>query len=210
MRPPRCDVCDAPAHADGLITCVQTDADAAWHRRATESGLAGHPPNVGWFCAEHVERARALAAQHPLREVVAAIRGSGVPASHSSMRGLHADLVAALPALAAHAGIGDAPVEYRVDRDWEPMDGAVPPNCPFMDGIVHEVRDGDVAVRIAFEIAYWNDDEPARSYLTCVVDGVGERNVRISAASPASGAPDGVEAIVVKGNPPPAVRALLA
>ena len=63
MKPPICEVCgeDFGPEEGGLVEFERTPSDMAWYQRAElEEGFVGHPPNVAWFCGEHIEGARRL------------------------------------------------------------------------------------------------------------------------------------------------------
>lgn len=76
MRPPICEVCGERFDpGDGaLVECVGDDRSASFDERLEQPGLVGHPPNLGWFCADHRSTADVLAATHTLAEVVAVAR----------------------------------------------------------------------------------------------------------------------------------------
>lgn len=64
MRPPICAVCHARFAPDdgGLVSFALDDRAREFHaRRKAEPGFVGHPPEQEWFCAAHIEGARALA-----------------------------------------------------------------------------------------------------------------------------------------------------
>ena len=60
MKPPFCEICDAPCDADGLLSFRKTPSDVEWERRMQEGGGVGHPPWQGWFCPRHREGALRL------------------------------------------------------------------------------------------------------------------------------------------------------
>ena len=63
MRPPICEVCgERIEECEGsLISFARSAKDEDWHARANdEPGFVGHPPELEWFCADHVARAREL------------------------------------------------------------------------------------------------------------------------------------------------------
>ncbi len=68
MRPPICEVCslkfvdnelNAIGHG-GLVEFKPSLDDKAQIARMEVKGWVGHPPNMGWFCKDHIEDARAL------------------------------------------------------------------------------------------------------------------------------------------------------
>ena len=63
MRPPICAICHARFHEEGGLVSFALDEAAREFaaRRASEPGFVGHPPQKEWFCAAHIEPARALA-----------------------------------------------------------------------------------------------------------------------------------------------------
>lgn len=63
MKPPICQLCHR--HCAGAADLVQF-ADYT----ALPPGMTGHPHGLEWFCAEHLEAARALAAL-PVAEAMA-------------------------------------------------------------------------------------------------------------------------------------------
>jgi len=62
MRPPMCALCHADLNQGGGLLHFALDERAqAWHTKADASpSFVGHPPEAEWFCAKHVEAARAL------------------------------------------------------------------------------------------------------------------------------------------------------
>ncbi|MDP2345769.1 MAG: hypothetical protein Q8O67_32800 [Deltaproteobacteria bacterium] len=62
MRPPICAICHVRFHEEGgLVSFALDDAARAFAaRRASKPGFVGHPPQKEWFCAAHIEAARAL------------------------------------------------------------------------------------------------------------------------------------------------------
>jgi hypothetical protein len=81
MRPPICEICDVKFGDDdlnqpgqgGLVEFKPSLEDKAVIARMQVKGWVGHPPNMGWFCAKHVEDARAI--RHmSLREAMLILR----------------------------------------------------------------------------------------------------------------------------------------
>jgi len=64
MRPPICEICDKefdPDKEGGLIDFKETQEGRAFAKRIRETGIVGHPPDTGWFCGDHFEKAEKLA-----------------------------------------------------------------------------------------------------------------------------------------------------
>lgn len=85
VRPPVCEICDArvdpTADGGGLVTFQPDDRSRDWHRRAAEEpGFVGHPPDVGWFCAAHIDAARAVARTSTFGEGMRRLLDAGAPA----------------------------------------------------------------------------------------------------------------------------------
>lgn len=78
---------------------------------------------------------------------------------------LAASLRSLVPALFEALGIGSAPaLERRTDRRWSPMDGAVPPWCPFTDSTFDEgVAADGTPVRVQVVLEHWNEDDVANA-----------------------------------------------
>lgn len=76
MRPPICEVCNErfDPKEGALVTCVADESSFAFAERAKQPGFVGHPPNKGWFCADHEARAREFSTSLSLPGVVASIR----------------------------------------------------------------------------------------------------------------------------------------
>ncbi|MCB9832057.1 MAG: hypothetical protein H6807_06230 [Planctomycetes bacterium] len=55
MMPPECEVCDQPFDPGPGGDLVLFS-----NHRPLPEGEVGHPPGCGWFCARHLEAARAL------------------------------------------------------------------------------------------------------------------------------------------------------
>jgi hypothetical protein len=68
MPPSICEICDAQLGDDDLNQMGQGGAlefkpsseDKEIIARMQVKGWTGHPPNMGWFCREHIEEARAI------------------------------------------------------------------------------------------------------------------------------------------------------
>lgn len=77
MKPPICEVCDERFDpVDGeLVSFVGDAASEAFEARAEQPGFVGHPPNLGWFCGQHVEAARTRTASMTLRAALLDIAG---------------------------------------------------------------------------------------------------------------------------------------
>lgn len=234
MRPPICDVCDERFEpSDGtLLRCRSTADDLGWRQRAEVDGMAGHPPDTGWFCAEHVDAARAMHERYTLAEVVAAVRASSAPqpapapdggrdsgdadpdertleTTHTSILTLFDALAAVLPDLAPLAGLDASALQRTTTRDWSPMDNVQPPWCPFVDYVTHAAAGPGGELSLRLEKAHWSEDDPARTTLTLSLHGAGERDFRVAAWSPASGAPHAIDGGRVSGAVPEAVAKVL-
>ena len=64
MRPPICEICDKefdPDKEGGLIDFKETSEGIAFSKRVFETGIVGHPPDTGWFCGDHIGKAREYA-----------------------------------------------------------------------------------------------------------------------------------------------------
>jgi hypothetical protein len=63
MRPPICEFCSQRFGPDagGLVTFRPRPEDLAVIARLQQPGYVGHPPNLGWFCGEHLAQAQGLA-----------------------------------------------------------------------------------------------------------------------------------------------------
>lgn len=68
MRPPICEICDLkfvdealnePGNG-GLVEFKPSIEDKAVIARMQVKGWVGHPPNMAWFCKNHIEEARAI------------------------------------------------------------------------------------------------------------------------------------------------------
>lgn len=152
MRPPVCAVCermlDEPAA--GLVRFQPTDESRAWRERAERDGFVGHPPDEGWFCATHVDRARELATTHALADALrrvafdarrAANRAQSVDTQRTDAPVIRTRPIAPrgidelgrafrelVPALAELVGVPAPRLERVSTRTWHPMDGSVAPD----------------------------------------------------------------------------------
>lgn len=84
---------------------------------------------------------------------------------------LAASLRASLPALFEALGLGPAPaLEQRTERRWTPMDGALPPWCPFTDTTVDAGVGADgTSVDVEVVLNHWNDDEVANAAVSLMI-----------------------------------------
>ncbi len=62
MRPPECAICGVRFEpgSEGDVVAFLHSADDPWSQRRERHSLPEHPPNVEWFCAAHLDRAREL------------------------------------------------------------------------------------------------------------------------------------------------------
>ena len=63
MRPPECARCGEgfdPSDGGATVEFRRTAASELWHERAEQEGFVGHPPNLEWFCNQHLSRALEL------------------------------------------------------------------------------------------------------------------------------------------------------
>lgn len=88
MRPPICAVChvrivdDGEVGGGGLVTFADDARSIAFRaRQQTEPGFVGHPPNLEWFCGDHVRAARALAHRSRSEALAALARGPTPPST---------------------------------------------------------------------------------------------------------------------------------
>lgn len=62
MRPPLCEDCgrEFDPQSEGALVRFPADEDARqWYKRAEEEpGFVGHPPDLAWYCGEHLELVR--------------------------------------------------------------------------------------------------------------------------------------------------------
>lgn len=81
-----------------------------------------------------------------------------------------------VPRLFERLGLGAAPdLMVTTKRDWNPMDGAVAPNCPYVDHVRHEpAAEGPPAVSVSSDAAHWSDTDISNvsTHLFINVDGV--------------------------------------
>ena len=55
MKPPICSVCGAAVEKPGrLVRLPSTPEAVAWHERAERDHIVGHPPDLEWRCAVHL------------------------------------------------------------------------------------------------------------------------------------------------------------
>jgi hypothetical protein len=62
MRPPCCCLCDRtfdPGVDGDQLEFARRPSDEDFHERMARERFVDHPPNVEWFCASHLEAARA-------------------------------------------------------------------------------------------------------------------------------------------------------
>lgn len=63
MRPPICEICNRDFNPDkegGLLYFKETQEGRDFDRRVKEEGIVGHPPDAGWFCGKHYNKAEKL------------------------------------------------------------------------------------------------------------------------------------------------------
>ena len=213
MRPPQCDVCgaDSPSEAMVLVRCVSTAADLEWRQRSEAGEIVGHPPDTGWFCGEHQAQAAELASSLPLGQVVARLLQDAAPGVQGglSISRVWTQMVALMPQILEGAGMGGVEVVSAEDKTWNPMDGAMPPDCPFVSRRTHEASHDGAVLACLFEVAHWSEVDPARSHLSLSLRGAGDHDFSFAVWSPASGDFDGVEDTSERGAVPAAVRELV-
>ncbi len=128
---------------------------------------------------------------------------------HGSIDDLHGALRNAWNDVLSHLGLEAVSAVEHTARQWHPMDGSTPPDCPYVDTLTREAIAADVCVRLEREVAFWNHQDPARSSVTLSVIRSGQTVLVVSGWSPASGSPHEVSGTRFKGElPPPLARAL--
>ncbi|MFN3257809.1 MAG: hypothetical protein ACE37B_19185 [Ilumatobacter sp.] len=114
MRPPDCEICDArfdPAVGGDLVRFQPDERSEAWRERAETVGFVGHPPDTGWFCADHLDVARRVAARCSMPEGLTLIR-TGVEDRGVEDRGVDPDLGAGR--LGAEPALEERWVEWAI------------------------------------------------------------------------------------------------
>lgn len=232
MRPPVCAVCermlDEPAA--GLVRFQPTDESRAWRERAERDGFVGHPPDEGWFCATHVDRARELATTHALADALrrvafdarrAANRAQSVDTQRTDAPVIRTRPIAPrgidelgrafrelVPALAELVGVPAPRLERVSTRTWHPMDGSVAPDCPFADDI--RWTEPDAPISLSGDRAWWNPDTLARASETLSVRVPrSDIDVSITGAIPADGSSRMVTELMVLRRLPDEIAAVL-
>jgi hypothetical protein len=142
-----------------------------------------------WADALAADAARAPAdLLDPAPDLVGADLGSGRLAASDGFRlrwvewdldGVEADVVLAalrgvVPALVSEVTGGAAPsLTSSTDRQWTPMDGAVPPHCPFTETTVLRGNcDDGTPVTLKVEFDQWNEDDVSNASVSLTI---GER-----------------------------------
>jgi len=218
MRPPECAVCgdDFSAPDGRLVTFAERDSDRQWRERAAAERMVGHPPNVEWFCGVHATAAIERAGETidvALRLLTAS--QSGVRQLAIALRDID-DLLRLfrerMPALVGEPTGSAPPARTTTDRTWTPMDGAQPPDCPYVDLEITTLSGSRGTVELRWERAMWNDAEAARRTATLIVEPtLGE----LCSASATVGdgfdgsIGDATSVLVVLGTPGPELQALL-
>ena len=218
MRPPECAVCgDEFTAPDGrLVTFAERDSDRQWRERAAAERMVGHPPNVEWFCGVHAQAAIDLAGE----TIDVAMRA--LTASQSAVQQLAIapreidDLLRLfrerMPALVGEPEASSSGARTTSDRRWTPIDGAQPPDCPYVDLDITTLVGPRGMAELRWERAMWNDAEAAHRTATLIVEpGLGVR-CSVSAA-----VGDGFEGSIgqsasvlfVLGSPGPELQAML-
>ncbi len=198
-----------------------TDDSRAWRERAEADGFVGHPPDEEWFCPAHVVAARDLAATHTrpaaLRRIAfderrAANRSRPVvtrPITPLDIDELGQAFRGLVPALAELVGVPEPRLERVSTRTWHPMDGAVAPDCPYVDDI--RWTDADAPIALSGDRAWWNGNDLGRASETLSVR-VPRRGIDVSivGAIPADGSTRQVSELMILRELPDDIAALLA
>jgi hypothetical protein len=219
VKPPECVVCGADAAAPGeLVRFVSRPEDLAWRRRVERDRLVGHPPDTAWLCERHVEAGRRLAPELDLDDAVSRLRASDPSAPPSpeprvtTIRGMPiAEFVDRLQLLvtriAAQLGVPAPDLVPRTTRTWHPMDGAVAPDCPFVDDTTWTSPESPLT--LVGSRAWWSDGVLARAHETLLIRVAGV-SASVSGHIPADRSTDRVGELLITGDLPSAVAALVA
>lgn len=76
------------------------------------------------------------------------------------------DLTAKASAILGVLGGGEASLTETYVRSWSPMDGALPPHCPFVDRWASRFRGASEQIEIMCELPHWSETERLRSSVT--------------------------------------------
>lgn len=167
MHVPECAVCGAEAQRDGWVSF---EGD----RSSQESAPSwpGRPAHGDWFCNGHVTRARELQ-QRTRTWAIARLRAEETLEQDEVLLDepmAATDLVARI-----HANVGflfeqlgssgHAEATLAQSRRYNPMDGCVPPDCPFVDEVRLRATCGDAQLTASLDLASWNEREPSGASL---------------------------------------------
>jgi hypothetical protein len=188
MRPPVCDVCDRDlANAGGSVRFQPRPSDTRWRERAAEPGFVGHPPDTGWFCAQHVEAARELAGELTIDAALRALTDAGDDTARGStvddLGGLERHWRDRFAEVAERIGLGAAEVQTSEDRRWTPMDGTQPPWCPFVLTSLRSAAVEGQSLELRYERAHWSEDDLARASVELLARGAHDFTLRADAAA---------------------------
>lgn len=172
MKPPECAICDERVDAirEHLVQFVAETTDE----------LPGSENHTAWFCAAHVAQGRQW--QHlPRAQALQTIRNGllAVPAPEptgtvfrvAANSNLFQDLVEkGTQWLAETYGVTFGVPVTTTSITYHPMDGCVPPTCPFAERATYKVATSGISLALEQSRAYWSEDKLSNSSLSAFLD----------------------------------------
>lgn len=203
MRPPICAVCERAVDDDGgLVQFVSRATDLAWRERAKQPGFVGHPPDTDWFCADHIELARQMAATTTIDVALKTMRATKRPDKeqpHGPEIGVvERYLRDRFSDIAARVGLAGVTVTESEDREWVLMDGSRPPVCPFVVTSRRLATCDGQSLELVFSRSHWDEDSIARA--SVMLTGWGAHTFNLSAHIPEDGSSLAVTDVLLSGE----------
>ena len=112
-----------------------------------------------------------------------------------------------VPELARLVGVDPPGLTARTSRQWHPMDGALPPDCPYSE--TTRWTPDDSPIELAGDRAWWGPGDLARADERVMLRLPGAGLLSVAGHIPADGSSRDVTELLVIGELPPVIAELL-
>ncbi len=177
MRPPICAFCGKDfrdtASEGGLVKFKLTADQIKSNLKQMESDIVAHPKGQEWFCGEHIEAAK----KHSHLSLKSALMVMSTPTftnqclekiANTSVislyKAINKNWQTILHLMAVDEEIVKMTPTTKKDKSWSPMDGHLPPNCPYSLTGESKTVSGQTSIAHSYTVAYWNDDEKSNAH----------------------------------------------
>ncbi len=177
MRPPICAFCGKDFRRStsegGLVRFKLTADEIESNSSKVQSRIVFHPKGLEWFCGEHIEAAKKLS--HLSLKSALLKMSTPTFTNHCSEKIANTSVMSLFKtvnenwhSLLRLLAVDDELIRItptaKNDKLWSPMDGCLPPNCPYSITEESKVICEQTSVSHSYTIAYWNDEEKSNTH----------------------------------------------